>query len=362
MAGYENDWRRRRRREGQPWASRRGHDHSEFQGEGYGVDYRGRGYPYGTGYRRGSEGDFGSESRIRAGTGYDFGYQGGEYGRPVNAPGFGTRGSYRTPSSGSGRGFGSGSAGQGLRSGGGPAGYGGDYENWGGSGSRGGGGFGRRGYAGEFGPGSGRGYRYDREYGGSSRRPSWSEGGTSQGTSWSPSRGALGERGRDFGGSGRQGSGGNEGGSSRHSWSSSGRSSGEGRRDSSRDFGGRQDRHYGHSPNDRWPSDEGGYDGRMSDDDVIESVRENLFQDSFVHADRIDVDVDDGIVTLRGDVDDFLQARYAWDDAWESPGVRGVINNLTVRTDLPSDQMNMPQTEGSHPSGSVRRSGRSRGS
>jgi osmotically-inducible protein OsmY len=41
------------------------------------------------------------------------------------------------------------------------------------------------------------------------------------------------------------------------------------------------------------------------------------------------------VVTLTGEVDDFLKARYAWDDAWEAEGVRGVVNNLTVRADLP---------------------------
>jgi osmotically-inducible protein OsmY len=52
----------------------------------------------------------------------------------------------------------------------------------------------------------------------------------------------------------------------------------------------------------------------------------------------------DGVVTLSGEVDDFLEARYAWDDAWEAEGVRGVINNLTVRTAEPHAQMGMPQT------------------
>ena len=52
------------------------------------------------------------------------------------------------------------------------------------------------------------------------------------------------------------------------------------------------------------------------------------------------------MVTLTGEVDDFMQARYAWDDAWESAGVRGVVNNLTVRTDVPRDEMDLPQTAG----------------
>lgn len=75
----------------------------------------------------------------------------------------------------------------------------------------------------------------------------------------------------------------------------------------------------------------GGPRRAMSDNDVRESVRENLFQDSYVDPIGIHVAVDDGVVTLTGTVDDYLEARYAWDDAWESPGVRGVINKLEVR-------------------------------
>ena len=44
------------------------------------------------------------------------------------------------------------------------------------------------------------------------------------------------------------------------------------------------------------------------------------------------------MVTLKGEVDDYLEARYAWDDAWEAAGVRGVLNQLTVRTDEPHDE------------------------
>ncbi|HEX9108270.1 MAG TPA: BON domain-containing protein [Longimicrobiales bacterium] len=117
------------------------------------------------------------------------------------------------------------------------------------------------------------------------------------------------------------------------------------RRDYDQDFGGRLRRHYGRTPTDRWPAEDAGRaEARMSDEDVLDSVRENLFQDTFIDPDRIEVEVERGVVTLRGEVDDFLEARYAWDDAWESPGVRGVINNLTVRTDRASDEMDMPQT------------------
>jgi hypothetical protein len=84
----------------------------------------------------------------------------------------------------------------------------------------------------------------------------------------------------------------------------------------------------------------------LSDDEIRDEVCENLFNDSWLDARRINVDVDEGIATLTGEVRDFMEARYAWDDAWEAEGVKGVINNLTVRTDLPSDQPALPQSWG----------------
>ena len=250
-----------------------------MQGNGYGVEYQGRGTPYGTGYRPGSQGNFG--------TGYDFGYQGGEWGYPVNARGFGTRGSYRTPESGLGRGRGSGSG------------------EWRGR---------------EYNAADGRDYAF---------------GGARDGAPWGFRRGRGTEYGADF----------REVDASRVR---RGHEPAPGRpADSfgSADFGEHADRHYGRTPVDRWPAGEAARSGaRLDDDEVRESVRENLFQDSFVDPERIEVAVERGVVTLRGDVDDFLQARYAWDDAWESPGVRGVINNLTVRTDRASDELDLPQT------------------
>lgn len=73
----------------------------------------------------------------------------------------------------------------------------------------------------------------------------------------------------------------------------------------------------------------------MSDEEVRGAVYRRMSADAWLDAGRIDVRVDDGVVTLTGEVDDYLKARYAWDDAWESDGVRGVVNNLTVRADQP---------------------------
>jgi len=119
---------------------------------------------------------------------------------------------------------------------------------------------------------------------------------------------------------------------------------------------------YGHTPPDRWPGT--GHDldrmeeaeRRMTDDEIRDAVLANMDEDPWIDPDRIEVDVEDGVVTLTGEVDDFMQARYAWDDAWESAGVRGVVNNLTVRTDVPRDEMDLPQTAGTE----RRREGRRR--
>ena len=72
--------------------------------------------------------------------------------------------------------------------------------------------------------------------------------------------------------------------------------------------------------------------GQMSPDEAVErAVRERLEDDTWLECDRIDVRVADGVVTLTGAVADFMEARYAWDDAWEAEGVRGVVSHLEVR-------------------------------
>ena len=85
----------------------------------------------------------------------------------------------------------------------------------------------------------------------------------------------------------------------------------------------------------------------LSDGEILDAVRRRLYQDVWLDLDRIDVEVEDGVVTLRGEVDDFLEVRYAWDDAWETQGVRGVVTQLTVRADEPRPDAHgdlVPQT------------------
>jgi osmotically-inducible protein OsmY len=89
-------------------------------------------------------------------------------------------------------------------------------------------------------------------------------------------------------------------------------------------------------------------DEDLSDDEILHGVRARLQQDRWLDADSINVEVEDGVVTLTGEVGDFMEARYAWDDAWETPGVHGVLNSLTVRTDLPHEPHGdvLPQSAG----------------
>ena len=69
---------------------------------------------------------------------------------------------------------------------------------------------------------------------------------------------------------------------------------------------------------------------RRDDGDVRTDVEEALFYDTWVDAQRIAVDVADGVVTLRGTLPSAEEVRYATDDAWEVAGVRGVRSELRV--------------------------------
>jgi hypothetical protein len=99
-----------------------------------------------------------------------------------------------------------------------------------------------------------------------------------------------------------------------------------------------------HPELDREPGPRGGRWGYELDDagderddrEILAAVRRRLYEDLWLDVERIDAEVEDGIVTLTGEVGDFMEARYAWDDAWETEGVRGVVNHLTVRTDRPA--------------------------
>jgi BON domain len=69
---------------------------------------------------------------------------------------------------------------------------------------------------------------------------------------------------------------------------------------------------------------------RRPDDEVRKEVEDALFYDTWVDAEAITIEVQDGIVTLRGELPDYNEVRYATDDAWDVEGVRGVHCHLTV--------------------------------
>ena len=74
----------------------------------------------------------------------------------------------------------------------------------------------------------------------------------------------------------------------------------------------------------------GPYAGRNRDEELRSAVRWSLFEDTWLNARNIEIEVQAGVVTLTGTVKDHMEARYAWDDAWETPGVRGVISQLEI--------------------------------
>jgi len=72
-----------------------------------------------------------------------------------------------------------------------------------------------------------------------------------------------------------------------------------------------------------------------SDAEIADDVRNRLVWDNWVDANRVNVQVTGGVVTLTGEVDSIVEKRAAGDDAWDTPGVRDVINNLTIRQPVP---------------------------
>jgi len=84
----------------------------------------------------------------------------------------------------------------------------------------------------------------------------------------------------------------------------------------------------------------GPYYGRItrSDAEIQDDIRNHLIWDSWVNADQIKVDVAHGVVTLTGEVDSVIEKRAAGDDAWDTPGVIDVINNLRIRRATPVQQ------------------------
>lgn len=69
---------------------------------------------------------------------------------------------------------------------------------------------------------------------------------------------------------------------------------------------------------------------RSADDEVYDRVRQRLAADREVKGGGIDVDVKDGVVTLRGKVREEKQKTRAEHLARKTKGVKQVVNELVV--------------------------------
>jgi osmotically-inducible protein OsmY len=69
---------------------------------------------------------------------------------------------------------------------------------------------------------------------------------------------------------------------------------------------------------------------RREDDEIRRAALQNLIWDAEVPSDSIDVDVQDGWVTLTGDVSFQFQSDAAYDDVSRLYGVAGVTNAIKI--------------------------------
>ena len=67
------------------------------------------------------------------------------------------------------------------------------------------------------------------------------------------------------------------------------------------------------------------------DEHIQADVLEELRWDARVQPNEIGVAVEDGIVTLTGRVDSYVQKMAAWDAAHRVSGVKAVANEIEVR-------------------------------
>ena len=70
--------------------------------------------------------------------------------------------------------------------------------------------------------------------------------------------------------------------------------------------------------------------GEPTDGDIKAAVVERLRVNPFTKGDDLTVDVKKKVVILTGDVSSTLAKRAAGDDAWDTPGVVDVSNQLQV--------------------------------
>ncbi|WP_429262004.1 BON domain-containing protein [Paraburkholderia atlantica] len=71
--------------------------------------------------------------------------------------------------------------------------------------------------------------------------------------------------------------------------------------------------------------------GRPTPIDIADRIAEALERHALKEARRIVVSIDDGTVTLRGKMGSFAEKSISCNSAWSAPGVRMVIDQLSVR-------------------------------
>ncbi len=75
-----------------------------------------------------------------------------------------------------------------------------------------------------------------------------------------------------------------------------------------------------------------------SDQEIRNEIVARLQADPWVNERNVEVEVSQGVVTLRGEVDIMEEKRSAGDDAYDTPGVVDVYNELRVAKKEPLSQ------------------------
>lgn len=75
-----------------------------------------------------------------------------------------------------------------------------------------------------------------------------------------------------------------------------------------------------------------GHFGKKTDTEIASAVRNALRWNSAVNDDKVEIKVDKGWVTLEGEVDWIYQKNFAQNNVEHLLGVKGIINNIKVRT------------------------------
>ena len=72
--------------------------------------------------------------------------------------------------------------------------------------------------------------------------------------------------------------------------------------------------------------------GIKTDEDIQRDIEDSLYWDTWVDSSKVQVEVQSGVVTLSGTVTNIVEKRAAGDDAWDTPGVIDVKNNICIQS------------------------------